>query len=110
MSYRNIEVNGKPFQYSIGRSHVKIRGEGYSQLFAKSEIGQPIEYSTGHVVTPANIRNAILGRTGPRTFVCKEHGTSTTVVAIDPYDEEIYHKRTVVPACQKCLDASGWAI
>jgi hypothetical protein len=110
MSQRKIEVNGKPFQYSIGRTHVKIRGEGYSKLFTKAEIGQPIAYRDDHVVTPANIRNAILGRPGPRVFVCAEHLHVTTALNFDPYAEEIYRKNVLMPDCPRCLDELGWDI
>ena len=36
MSYRKLEVNGQTFEYSVGRSHVKIR---YVGAFDKREIG-----------------------------------------------------------------------
>jgi hypothetical protein len=110
MSYRNIEVNGKSYGYSIGRSHVKIRGEGFSKLFLKSEIGQPLAWTETHVVTPANIRSAILGEPGPKEFRCEEHGVSTTKLDVDPFGYEIYRKNHLVVACPKCLDQMGWAI
>ncbi len=40
MSYRKIEVNGQIFEYSVGRSHVKIR---YVGAFDKREIGYVID-------------------------------------------------------------------
>lgn len=109
MSYRNIEVNGKTFKYTIGRSHVKIVGDGYSRLFTKAEIGQPVAHRDSHVVTPRNIRDAILGRP-LRVFVCERHETETVEVDFDPFAAEIDRKSILVPRCQKCLYESGWAI
>lgn len=37
MSYRKIEVDGKVFEYSIGRTHTKIRHVG---AFKNEEIGK----------------------------------------------------------------------
>jgi hypothetical protein len=110
MSYRNIEVNGKTFKYTIGRTHVKIVGDGFSKLFTKAEIGQPISHRDNHVVTPRNIRDAILGNPGPRTFVCERHGTETAHVDFDPFAAEIEGKSVILPACEKCLDERGWEI
>lgn len=36
MSYRKIEVNGKVFEYSVGKTHTKIRHVG---VFKNEEIG-----------------------------------------------------------------------
>ncbi len=110
MSYRSIEVDGKSYRYSIGRSHVKIAGEGFSKVFTKAEIGQPIAYREDHVVTPRNIRDAILGTPGPRTFACEKHGTETVEVDFDPLAAELDRKKIVVPACGRCLDERGWEI
>lgn len=109
MSYRKIEVDGKSYRYSIGRSHVKITGDGFSRVFKKAEIGQPIAYRDDHVVTPRNIRDAILGRS-LRTFVCERHGTETVEVDFDPLSAELDRKSVIVPACTGCLDESSWEI
>ncbi|NTF18105.1 hypothetical protein G6L37_06780 [Agrobacterium rubi] len=109
MSYRKIDVNGKTFRYTIGRSHVKIIGEGYSRLFTKAEIGHPVAHRESHVVMPRNIRDAILG-IPLRTFVCERHDTETIEVDFDPFAAEIDRKSLVVPNCSKCLDESGWEI
>lgn len=36
MSYRKIEVNGKVYEYSVGRTHTKIRGIG---AYKNEEVG-----------------------------------------------------------------------
>jgi hypothetical protein len=89
---------------------VKISGDGFSKVYTKAEIGQPIAHRDDHVVTPQNIRDAIIGKPGPRTFVCDKHDTETVEVDFDPYAAEIDRKAVVVPACGKCLDESGWNI
>lgn len=40
MSYRKLEVDGQIFEYSVGRSHVKIR---YVGAFDRREIGYVID-------------------------------------------------------------------
>jgi uncharacterized protein YacL (UPF0231 family) len=37
MSYRKITVDGKEYEYSIGRTHVKIKGVG---VWLKEEVGE----------------------------------------------------------------------
>lgn len=39
MSYRKIEVDGQVFEYSIGKTHTKIRGVG---AFQNHEVGYVI--------------------------------------------------------------------
>jgi hypothetical protein len=109
MSYRKIEVNGKRYGYVVGRSHVKIRGDYVSILKPKSEVGQPVGQDK-YVITPANIRNVILGGRGPKVLRCDEHDVETTELEYDPYGLEIYGKKDLVIACQRCLDRSGWEI
>jgi hypothetical protein len=41
MSYRKISVNGKVYEYSIGRTHTKIKGLG---AFKNEEVGQVQTY------------------------------------------------------------------
>lgn len=42
MSYRKLEVNGTVFEYSIGKTHTKIRGVG---AFPNTDVGS--EYICG---------------------------------------------------------------
>ena len=42
MSYRKIEVDGQVFEYSIGRTHTKIRGVG---AYKNEDVGK--EYQAG---------------------------------------------------------------
>lgn len=55
MSYRKIEVDGAEYQYTIGKTHVKVRGLG---VWPKEDIGdsvakqcdccgEPLEYLHG---------------------------------------------------------------
>nr|WP_250808428.1 hypothetical protein [Neorhizobium tomejilense] len=109
MSYRKIDVNGKTYQYVVGRSHVKIQGPNFSKTFRKSEVGQQIGEDQ-YVVTPANIRNVVLGRPGAKVFACAEHGVLTSRLDFDPYALEIHGKRHLVMDCDRCLDQSAWDI
>lgn len=40
MSYRKLQVNGTTFEYSVGRSHVKIRHVG---AYPKEQVGYVID-------------------------------------------------------------------
>jgi len=48
MSYRKITVNEKVYEYSIGRSHTKIKGIG---AFKNEEIGQIQTYKMYNDIT-----------------------------------------------------------
>ncbi|MCS4089978.1 hypothetical protein [Rhizobium sp. BK176] len=109
MSYRKIEVNGTTYEYVVGRSHVKIRGPNFSKVLTKAEVGQPIG-DDRYVVSPANIKNIVLGRPGAQIFVCRNHGAATTTLSYDPYDLEIYGKKRLMMDCGRCLDELGWDI
>jgi hypothetical protein len=110
MGQRTLSVDGREYRYSIGRTHVKIVGPGGSSLFPKSEVGNRLEHSEVYVVTPANVANVIRGLTGAKTFVCEHHGELSTEVAIDPFDLEIYGRKTIVAVCQQCLKNSATEI
>jgi len=43
MSYRKITVDGKDYQYTVGRTHVKVHG---FDAVSKESIGQIREYNT----------------------------------------------------------------
>ena len=103
MTYRKIEVDGTTYEYVVGRSHVKVRGPGFSKVLPKAEVGQPVGEDR-YAVSPANIRNVILGRSGPRVFHCNEHGVLTTALEYDPFSLEIYGKRHLVMDCGECLE------
>lgn len=109
MSYRKLEVNGATYEYVVGRSHVKVRGPGFSKVIPKSEVGQPVG-TNQHAVSPGNIRDVVLGRPGPKVFRCARHDTTTTRLAFDPYSWEIEGKGHLVMDCEDCLDASAMEI
>lgn len=54
MSYRNVTVEGRNYQYSVGKKNVHVRGLGD---FKAAEIGDMVE--GWYVVTPRCIANAI---------------------------------------------------
>jgi hypothetical protein len=57
MAYRKTEVNGKEYQYTIGKDFVKIRG---MQAVPKSKVGQVDHYDDWgravYKVTPALVQ------------------------------------------------------
>lgn len=81
MAYRKINVNGKAYDYSVGSTHVKIRGfKNGSKVERKENVGHRFyiaeyceccgtamhelysnyEYSSAIAVTPANVAAYIL--------------------------------------------------
>lgn len=42
MAYRTLEVDGKSYQYVVGRAHVKIKGVG---VWAKDEVAATIHHT-----------------------------------------------------------------
>jgi hypothetical protein len=110
MGQRTLSVDGREYRYSIGRSHVKIVGPDGSRVLPKSEVGNRLEHSDTYVVTPRNLSNVIRGLPGPETYACEHHGEVTTEVSIDPFDYEIYGRKTIVTACRQCLENSAMDI
>lgn len=100
MSYRKITVNGTQYQYSIGKTHTKIKG---LPVFENSQIGDQISDTQDYVVTPYNVSNAILGKHTPRLVQKCHHGTITHETTTDPYAYEIYGKEVDMINCPKCV-------
>lgn len=55
MAYRKIDVDGSTYEYSIGRTHVKIRG---FNAVLKEKIGEPVDEDT-YAVRPGHIAKYI---------------------------------------------------
>ena len=59
MGYRNIEVDGRTYEYTVGRTHLKVRG---FRAILKEEVGTPTG-SDGeddvYTVTPADVAKYI---------------------------------------------------
>ena len=54
MSYRKLEVDGQVFEYSIGRTHTKIRGVG---AFANGDVGIRVQrYWSGELFNDVQVR------------------------------------------------------
>lgn len=65
MAYRKIEVDGKSYEYTIGRTHVKVKGVGVATL---DEVGRQIDvenycdadsWTTNTAVQPADVARFI---------------------------------------------------
>ena len=54
MSYRKIEVNGQVFEYSIGKTHTKIRHVG---AYPNGEVGIRVQkYWAGELINTVQVR------------------------------------------------------
>lgn len=54
MSYRKIEVDGQVFEYSIGKTHTKIRHVG---AFANGDVGVRVQkYWSGELFNDVQVR------------------------------------------------------
>lgn len=76
MAYRNIEINGKTFSYSVGKSHVHVKGDGIKSFTVhKDDIGERQWQDCGcgdgrvcpdgdyHIaVTPGSVRSYLVGK------------------------------------------------
>lgn len=96
MSYRKLVIDDRTYEYSIGKSHTKIRG---GSVFENSKIGNPVVNGDGieigeYVVTPLNVKHAILGL--PIPIFTTSDGT-TTKLMLNPYDYEILNKTVYIP-------------
>jgi hypothetical protein len=118
MAYRKINVNDVDYEYVIGKKFTKVKLNGKAfKIFENEKIGNELFYGgcwgSGHfykmgpgigifVVTPINVKNALLGIDIP-SFQC-QHGTSTTGLTINPFDREIYGKTRYMIACPTCYE------
>lgn len=78
------------------------------QYLKNSDIGNPLRGGT-FVVTPQNVKNALLGLPLPE-YTCKCHGVTTTSLAVNPYASEIHGVTLHMVACDECLDSLAWDI
>lgn len=101
MSYRKITVEGKQYEYVIGKAYLKIKELG---LFKTSEIGNRLGGTSIFVVTPGTVAKVIKKESLPEVFICERHGVTTTELAVAPYDDEIYGKIHHMINCPTCLD------
>jgi len=125
MSYRKITVDGKTYEYVVGRTHLKIKGFG---LFATAEIGNPVRKGRkapgidawgrrnrgdayeAFVITPEVVRRVIKGESLPLVFHCERHGVSTSRLTTDPFSAEIYGKYPTMVDCGECVQNRAWEI
>lgn len=89
MSYRKITVDGTVHEYTIGKTHTKIKGIG---VFKNSDIGSPVYNSDTVIVAPKHIAKIIKGDTSQNPMlmvnqpVLKETGKVTYI----PYSKEAF--------------------
>ncbi len=93
MAYRNITVNGKTYNYVIGKANIYIKGLG---AFSKNIHGNPV-FSPGcskphnFVATPRTVKAIICGEPTPVMY-----GTDIRLM-VDPFAVEIYGKVHYLP-------------
>ena len=56
MGYRNIEVDGKTYEYTVGRTHLKVRG---FRAILNEQVGTPAGSDDVYTVTPADVAKYI---------------------------------------------------
>lgn len=117
MSYRKLTIDdGVKYDYVIGKTFTKVKRDGKSyMIFENSKIGNPCMgpgygmtfVLTGNfVITPQNVRNAILGEGIPTNF-CEYHNVRTTGMHVDPFENESYGNTLYVPNCPTCYENSA---
>ena len=113
MSYRKITVDGKQYEYVIGKTHTKIKGLG---LFLNTEIGMTVPFppefhrAPKTFVTPGMIADKIQGKLPrkPIMYSC-EHLTTPHTVA-DPFESEVHGRYVAMIACDRCVNERSWDI
>ena len=116
MSYRKLTVDGKEYEYSIGRKYVKFRG--IEPPIEKSEIGfelgyhQPffrdVDHSTGEwIVRPGDIAYWLKHGTKRPIPKCKCGAPGSERLRSLPYQREIEGKKILTHYCDDCLDANA---
>lgn len=107
MGYRKIEVDGKTYEYVIGRKFVKFRG---GKAIPHSEIGVMRDRMDEYVITPKLIAAYLKGGVTSKSYFCEEHKFLCTKMTINPYAIEIYGKNIPIWNCPKCVEQLGWDI
>lgn len=97
MSYRKIEVDGKTYEYVIGRQFVKFRHD--RKAIPVAEIGVPLGKKT--YISPKFIA-AFLRGNPLKTRLCKKHNFICTEMRYDPFDIEIHDKKYPMWYCPEC--------
>ena len=101
MSYRKLEVDGKQYEYVIGKKNTKIRG---GATYLNEAIGDRINGNDEDIiVTPYNVANAIRGISNPRTVRRCSHGIVTHEVVANPYAAEIDGEYSPMINCAICV-------
>lgn len=76
MTYRNLEINNKTFSYSVGKTHVHVKGDGIKSFtVSRNEIGERMWKDCGCgagsvcpeggysiAVTPGSVRSYLIGK------------------------------------------------
>lgn len=95
MAYRKIVVDGKQYEFVVGKSHTKVRSvddRSFNVVVPNSHVGQPaVGWPCQYYVRQPNIADFIrAGGVGQhRTlYVCKKHNAKTDEVTYDPYERE----------------------
>lgn len=104
MSYRKITVEGKKYEYVIGKSVLKIKELG---LFKTAEIGNRVSGTQSFIVTPGTVAKVIKKEILPESFVCTHHGVHTSKLVVNPFYHEIYDKIHDMINCPTCYRLSA---
>jgi len=100
--YRDLDVDGKTYQYHIGRDFVKIKGIPGNNNVPIDDVG------FRGIVKPAMIRNFILGipnKAEDHFQTCSCNAPKR--VGCLPFDAEIYEKYHYVNYCEECFDRNA---
>jgi hypothetical protein len=110
MSYRKLKIKDVEYEYVIGRTHTKVKLNGKSMaIYTNASIGNPIGHPyasvlnpTNYLVTPLNVKNAILNKNIPE-FNTPEG--KTIWMMVNPFDAEIYDKITYMALSKENHDS-----
>jgi hypothetical protein len=107
MSYRKITVDGKQYEYIVGKTHLKIKG---FDVFRISDVGNHIAGTLKYVVTPAVIAAIIRKDDVPISFHCAKHDYRTTELTYAHVDPTYIGKKAHVIDCPECRSEAVYGI
>lgn len=99
--YRKIDVNGKNYEFNIGKKYIEIRSDEGKKLIER----ETIDFIKNGPITPRMIKDIILDKfvNNPARYFyscnCKD---VQKFLCVDPYKAEIEEKIEYIYVCNSC--------
>ena len=126
MGYRKLVVDGKEYQYVIGKKFTKVKlpNDRKALIIENQKIGYVIAYqdmgkfydnegktfkaTDRFIVTPGSIANYLKTGNSPVVEKChRENCGCVGMLVVSPFEAEIYGKTHFMKACADCHTSSA---